>query len=105
VCRWRAQLIAWFNVNCISLWTSTTWTHIAVIGSLMTMFVWGSTNYLSSHLMSWRWIVALSRAICSAFTRWTLAKAIKVTVHIIVYLCSLSLLKLVQLHLKTLLTS
>jgi len=60
VCRWRAQLIAWFNVNCRTLWTSTTWTHIAAIGLPMAMFVWGSALYLSSHLMSLRWIVILS---------------------------------------------
>ena len=49
VCRWRAQLTAWINVNCRTHWTSTSWTHIAVIGLPVTMFVWGSAVYLSSH--------------------------------------------------------
>lgn len=52
VCRWRAQPAVWINVNCRTLWTSTSWTHIAATISVVATPVRGSASYLSSHPLS-----------------------------------------------------
>lgn len=49
VCRWRVQPTVWINANCRTLWASTSWTHIAVIGNPVTTSVWVSAFHLSSH--------------------------------------------------------
>lgn len=44
VYRGRAKQTLWFIVNCRTLWSSTSWTHIAAIGYTVAPFVWGSVD-------------------------------------------------------------
>ena len=52
VCRWRVQPIVWINANCRTLWASTSWTHIAIIGKPVATPVWVSAYHLSPLFLS-----------------------------------------------------
>lgn len=66
VCRWRVQPTVWINANCRTLWASTSWTHIAVIGNPVTTSVWVSAFHLSSHLLVMGFVGRLEHCIYSS---------------------------------------